>query len=385
MNIENGTSLGHYQILAPLGTGGMGEVYRAQDTRLKREVAIKILPSHVANNPDSLSRFEREALALAQLSHPNILAIHDFGRYEGVTLAATELLSGENLRARIERGPIPTRRILEIAAAIAEGLAAAHSKGIVHRDLKPENVFLTSDDQVKILDFGLARVEVGGAKTEGTETSIPTETDPSIVKGTIGYMAPEQLRGQQTDGRADIFSLGCLLYEMLTGRRAFACDTVADTMSAILHEDPSDFAQSGRQVPPDVERVTLQCLEKHAEKRFQSARDLAIHLRTLVSSTDISSPGLRRTSGGTRWLFWAFPLVLVLVLAVAAIFMTYMNRDPGTVTSRPSVAVLYFENNTGDTSLNWLRSALANMLVTDLSQSTQIEVLGTDRLYQFLK
>jgi serine/threonine protein kinase len=170
MNIENGTSLGHYQILAPLGTGGMGEVYRAQDTRLKREVAIKILPSHVANNPDSLSRFEREALALAQLSHPNILAIHDFGRYEGVTLAATELLSGENLRARIERGPIPTRRVLEIAAAIAEGLAAAHSKGIVHRDLKPENVFLTSDDQVKILDFGLARVEVGGAKTEGTET-----------------------------------------------------------------------------------------------------------------------------------------------------------------------------------------------------------------------
>lgn len=385
MNIEKGTSLGHYQILAPLGTGGMGEVYRAQDTRLKREVAIKILPSHVANNPDSLSRFEREALALAQLSHPNILAIHDFGRYEGVTLAATELLNGENLRARVERGPIPTRRVLEIAAGIAEGLAAAHSKGIVHRDLKPENVFLTSDDQVKILDFGLARVEVAGAKTEGTETSIPTETDPSIVKGTIGYMAPEQLRGQQTDGRADIFSLGCLLYEMLTGRRAFGCDTVADTMSAILHEDPTDFAQSGRQVPPDVERVTLQCLEKHPEKRFQSARDLAIHLRTLVSSTDISSPGLRRTSGGTRWLFWALPLVLVFVLAIAALFITYLKPGAGTGTNRPSVAVLYFENNTGDTSLNWLRSALANMLVTDLSQSTQIEVLGTDRLYQVLK
>jgi len=385
MNIENGTSLGHYQILGPLGIGGMGEVYRAQDTRLKREVAVKILPSHVANNPDSLSRFEREAMALAQLSHPNILAIHDFGRYEGVTLAATELLDGENLRARIERGPIPTRRVLEIAASIAEGLAAAHSKGIVHRDLKPENVFITSDDQVKILDFGLARVEIAGKRTDGTETSIPTETDPSIVKGTIGYMAPEQLRGKPTDGRGDIFSLGCLLYEMLTGRRAFARDTVADSMSAILHEDPTDFAQSGRQVPPDVERVTLQCLEKHPEKRFQSARDLAIHLKTLVSSTDISNPGLRRASGGMRWLIWALPLVLIVVLALAAVFITLVTPRPEPSSERPSVAVLYFENNTGDASLNWLRSALANMLVTDLSQSTQIEVLGTDRLYQVLK
>ncbi len=385
MSIENGTNLGHYQILGPLGAGGMGEVYRAQDTRLKREVAVKILPSHVANNPDSLSRFEREAMALAQLSHPNILAIHDFGRYAGVTLAATELLNGETLRVRIERGPIPTRRVLEIAANIAEGLAAAHSKGIVHRDLKPENVFITSDDQVKILDFGLARVEGAGTRTDGTETSIPTETDPSIVKGTIGYMAPEQLRGQHTDGRGDIFSLGCLLYEMLTGQRTFARDTVADTMSAILHEDPTDFAQSGRQIPADVERVTLQCLEKHPGERFQSARDLAVHLRTLVSSTDISSPGLRRTSGGMRWLIWALPLALIVVLAVAALFMTLMTPGPGTLTERPSVAVLYFENNTGDASLNWLRSALANMLVTDLSQSTQIEVLGTDRLYQVLK
>jgi len=220
MNLEIGKQLGHYRILGPLGAGGMGEVYRARDTNLKRDVAVKILPPHVSTNPDTLNRFEREALALAQLSHPNILSIHDFGKYDGVTLAVTELLEGETLRTRIERSVIPYRKALEIGASIADGLAAAHSKGIIHRDLKPENIFLTRDDQVKILDFGLARMEPQ-TKQRKSEAGIPTETDPGSIKGTMGYMSPEQLRGQGIDGRSDIFSLGCILYEMLTGIRAF--------------------------------------------------------------------------------------------------------------------------------------------------------------------
>jgi len=383
MNLEIGKQLGHYRILGPLGAGGMGEVYRARDTNLKRDVAVKILPPHVSTNPDTLNRFEREALALAQLSHPNILSIHDFGKYDGVTLAVTELLEGETLRTRIERSVIPYRKALEIGASIADGLAAAHSKGIIHRDLKPENIFLTRDDQVKILDFGLARMEPQ-TKQRKSEAGIPTETDPGSIKGTMGYMSPEQLRGQGIDGRSDIFSLGCILYEMLTGIRAFTKDTIADTMTAILKEDPPDPLDSGLHIPPEAERVIDHCLKKNPDERFQSARDLSLHLKTIISSPDISSPGLRLLPGGKRPWLWVAGLVLVTVSAVLTWFL--IPTVPGIQNDevKPSLAVLYFENHTGDESLDWLRTALTNLLITDLSQSPEIEVLSTDRLYQIL-
>ncbi|MFZ0427760.1 MAG: protein kinase [Acidobacteriota bacterium] len=384
MNLSQGSLIGHYEVVGSLGAGGMGEVYRARDTKLKREVALKILPEHVSKNPDSLTRFEREAVVLAQLSHPNILSIHDFGNFDGIPVAVMELLEGRTLRQAIDESGVTVRRSLEIGAEVAEGLAAAHSKGIVHRDLKPENIFITEDEQIKILDFGLARVEPAVAETEKTKDSIPTETEPGVIKGTIGYMAPEQLRGQVVDGRSDIFSLGCILYEMLTGQRAFAKASVADTMTAILVENPPDFLSSGRQLPPEAERLTTHCLEKNPERRYQSAKDLAMHLRSLASSPDISV-GLRH-SGIRRlpWV-WALTALIATLVAVAALWLFLGRKQPSPAPLRPSVAVLYFENNTGDASLDWLRSALTNMLITDLSQSPQIEVLGTDRLYQILK
>lgn len=384
MKLSRGSVIGHYEVTGSLGSGGMGEVYRAKDTKLKREVALKILPEHVSKNPDSLTRFEREAVVLAQLSHPNILSIHDFGNFDGTTVAIMELLEGRTLREILDADGLSVRRSLEISAEVAEGLAAAHSKGIVHRDLKPENIFLTEDEQIKILDFGLARIEPAKSPKGDRDDTIPTETEPGVIKGTIGYMSPEQLRGHVVDGRSDIFSLGCILYEMLTGQRAFAKATMADTMTALLAENPPDFLESGRQVPPEAERVTSHCLEKDPARRYQSARDLALHLRSLASSPDISVgfgwPRIRRNPR----IRLAALLVLVL-LAVAAAWFFMLRSRPAVPQTRPSVAILYFENNTGDSSLDWLRTALTNMLVTDLSQSPQLEVLSTDRLYQILK
>src|SRR6266540_1100662 len=220
MILAAGNRLGPYEVLTPLGAGGMGEVYKARDSRLDREVAIKVLPEHLADDPAALSRFEREAKAIAAISHPNILAIHDFGREGGVTFAVMELLEGETLRSRLSGSELPWREAVEIGAAVADGLAAAHGKGIVHRDLKPENIFLTSDGRVKILDFGLARVKPPASPQD--KSSIPTETEAGTIMGTVGYMSPEQVRGEPADAPSDIFSLGCVLYEMLSGRRAFA-------------------------------------------------------------------------------------------------------------------------------------------------------------------
>jgi serine/threonine protein kinase len=247
MPLTAGTHLGPYQILAPLGTGGMGEVYRARDTRLGREVAIKVLPAAFAQDADRLARFDREAKAVAALSHPNILAIHDAGTDHGQTFVVTELLDGETLRDRLNAGAVPVRKAVEIAVPIARGLAAAHAKGIVHRDLKPENVFLLHDGQVKILDFGLARQTLTGSGATETAAAM---TDPGVVMGTVGYMAPEQVRGQATDARTDLFALGAVLYEMLSGQRAFKRDTAAETMTAILKDDPRTSAVHARTCRP---------------------------------------------------------------------------------------------------------------------------------------
>jgi serine/threonine protein kinase/dipeptidyl aminopeptidase/acylaminoacyl peptidase len=282
-----GTRLGPYEILAPLGAGGMGEVYRARDTRLHREVAVKVLPERTAEDPDALARFDREARAVAALSHPNILAIHDFGREGNVAYAVSELLDGETLRDALASGPLSPRKSAEYAVQIALGLAAAHEKGIVHRDLKPDNIFITRDERVKILDFGLAKP--GAAPSGPEETQSPTVsgyTEPGKVMGTVGYMSPEQVRGVPIDGRSDIFSFGSVLYEMVSGRRAFQRETAAETMTAILKEDPDTSV--GGSASSLFAAVISHCLEKKPEKRFQSARDLAFALETSSAPTGVS-------------------------------------------------------------------------------------------------
>jgi Tol biopolymer transport system component/tRNA A-37 threonylcarbamoyl transferase component Bud32 len=289
MNLASGTKLGPYEIVSLLGAGGMGEVYRARDSRLKREVAIKVLPQTLSLDTDRLRRFEQEALATAALNHPNILAVFDIGTHEGAPYVVSELLEGETLRERLRGGSIAVRKTLDYALQIAHGLAAAHEKGIIHRDLKPENLFVTKDGRVKILDFGLAKL----TQPEGNmHTSLPTmthATEAGVVMGTAGYMSPEQVRGVAVDARSDIFSFGAILYEMLSGKRAFHRDTAADTMSAILKEDPPDVAETGRNVSPALERIVQHCLEKNPESRFHSASDIAFDLEHLSGLSGTSA------------------------------------------------------------------------------------------------
>jgi eukaryotic-like serine/threonine-protein kinase len=287
MNLSSGARLGPYEIVAPLGAGGMGEVFRARDTRLKREVAIKVLPQALSLDPERLRRFEQEALATAALNHPNILAVFDIGTNEGSPYVVSELLEGETFRERLRSGSIAMRKTLDYALQIAHGLAAAHEKGIVHRDLKPENLFLTKDGRVKILDFGLAKLTQAESGDHTSQPTLTHVTEVGTVLGTAGYMSPEQVRGVAVDARSDIFSFGAILYEMISGKRAFHRETAADTMSAILKEDPPDFAETNRNVSPALERIVQHCLEKNPESRFHSASDIAFDLEHLsgISST----------------------------------------------------------------------------------------------------
>ncbi|PYQ34244.1 MAG: hypothetical protein DMF55_09945 [Acidobacteria bacterium] len=295
MSLSPGTGLGPYEILAPLGAGGMGEVYRARDRRLDRDVAVKVLPERLTEDVNALSRFERECKAVAALSHPNILAIYDFGTYEGVRYAVTELLEGATLRGHLEGGPIGVRKATEHGLEIARGLAAAHERGIVHRDLKPENVFVTRDGHVKILDFGLAKsIDPVALRTTQAPT-VAHATEPGTILGTVGYMSPEQVRGQPVDHRCDIFAFGTILYEMLTGRRAFRADSAVETMNAILTEEPSDFAEvKVRDVSSGLERIVRRCLEKDPAHRFQDARDLGFAIEAVsgVSTAEAAPPAV---------------------------------------------------------------------------------------------
>jgi eukaryotic-like serine/threonine-protein kinase len=318
MPLTAGTKLDGFEVLGLLGAGGMGEVYRARDPVLKREVAIKVLPSFVSQDPDRLRRFEQEAQAAAALNHPNILAIHRFGTFEGAPYLVSELLEGTTLREQLERGPLPVRKAIDYGVQVAHGLAAAHDKGIIHRDLKPENLFVTKDGRIKILDFGLAKLMQPQADRDGSEPTQARGTDPGVVMGTVGYMAPEQVRGKTVDYRADIFAFGAILYEMLVGKRAFQRSTSADTMSAILNEDPPSISQIVRTTPPGLQRVVHRCLEKNPEQRFQSASDLAFALDAL-SESGISSavPG---AAPSRRWprraLAWSGGLIGLVALAV---------------------------------------------------------------------
>jgi dipeptidyl aminopeptidase/acylaminoacyl peptidase len=303
MPLAAGTKVGPHEVVAPLGAGGMGEVYRARDTRLSRDVAIKVLPPSFATDPDRLRRFEQEARATGQLNHPNILAVYDTGHHDGAPYVVSELLEGETLRERTQGGPLPVRKAVEIGSQIARGLAAAHEKGIVHRDLKPENVFVTSDGRVKILDFGLAKLTQADSGDASQSPTAAPATDAGAVLGTVGYMSPEQVRARPVDHRSDIFSFGTVLYEMLSGQRAFRGGSAVETMNAILKEDPPELSATHRSLPPALERIIAHCLEKNPEERFQSARDIAFDLEQLSgSATTLSAiargsdrrlPGLR--------------------------------------------------------------------------------------------
>jgi len=279
-----GQSIGPYQVLAELGRGGMGEVYRARDSRLNRDVAIKVLPPAFTADAERRARFEREAQTVAGLSHPHIVSLFDTGVHEGQVFVVVELLEGETLRQRLTNGPLTIRKAIEYGVQVARGLAAAHDKGLVHRDLKPDNIFLLADGHVKILDFGLARSAGSETAGSGATETVAALTDPGLVMGTIGYMAPEQVRGRAVDGRADLFAFGAVLYEMITGTRAFQRETPADTMTAILKEDPPELASVRSDLPPALERIIHHCLEKNPAERFQSARDVAFALESLSGS-----------------------------------------------------------------------------------------------------
>jgi Tol biopolymer transport system component len=311
VSLTPGTKLGPYEILAAIGAGGMGEVYRARDERLKRDVAIKVLPAMYSAEPDRLRRFEQEAQSAGGLNHPNITAVYDLGTHDGAPYIVTELLEGETLRARLSGGAIAVRKAIDYAVQIAKGLAAAHEKGIIHRDLKPENVFLTSDGRVKILDFGLAKLTQLEAGS-GPQTNLPTAagTEPGVVMGTLGYMSPEQVKGKSADQRSDLFSFGAILYEMLSGQRAFHRDSAAETMSAILREDPPDLSATNKSVQPGLERIVRHCMEKNPEERFYSARDVAFDLEALsglsgATGTTSTAEAVRGPKARPSWLLLA--------------------------------------------------------------------------------
>ncbi len=303
-----GRTLGHYKIQSLLGAGGMGEVYRARDTRLGRDVAVKILPEHLAGDDDALRRFEREAKAVAALSHPNILSIFDFGIEEGVSYAVTELLEGETLRQRLNRSPLDWRETIEAGVAIAEGLAATHAGGIIHRDLKPENIFLTQDGRVKILDFGIARVRrVVSAEAETVTSTFMKTTRPGVFMGTLGYMSPEQMRGEAVEAPSDIFSLGCVMHEMLSGEQLFVRNTAAETIAAILKEEPPPLQQCAREIPAELGLIVNKALQKGRDDRYQTAGDLLVDLKSLKLELELEAklkgagqPGNRSLTEASR-------------------------------------------------------------------------------------
>jgi len=356
-------------VLSPLGAGGMGEVWRARDTRLGREVAVKVLPASFSADPDRLRRFEQEAQAASALNHPNILTIHDVGTHNGSPYVVSELLEGETLRARLAGGTFTPRKALGHALQIAHGLAAAHEKGIVHRDLKPENIFVTKDGRVKILDFGLAKLTQAESGSRAA-TDLPTAgTEPGVVLGTVGYMSPEQVRGKLADARSDIFSFGAILYEMLSGNRAFRGDTTADTMSAILLKEPPDLSATNRAVSPGLDRVVRHCLEKDPERRFHSAHDLAFDLEAL---SDVSTPAEQavrpRLVRRVRPAWFAGLAVLLAAVAVLAV----LRRQRGTTLD--SLAVLPFANASADPNAEYLSDGITESIINSLSQLPRLRV-----------
>jgi len=374
-----GTRLGPYEIVALLGAGGMGEVYRARDTRLGRDVAIKVLPAHLSANPELRSRFAREARAISQLNHPHICTLYDVGHHDGVDFLVLELLDGESLRARLAAGPLPIATAAEFAAQIAAGLAAAHEKGVVHRDLKPENVFITRDGALKILDFGLAKQTspiASAADSASAETTPIDATMPGAIFGTVGYMSPEQVRGLPADARSDLFAFGAILYEMLSGRRAFAGASSAEVLSATLRDEPRPLSKLDARIPTELERIVRSCLEKDPAKRPESAKALAHELRR-IAAAPADSNASSRESGRRASSLWLAAVVVAAALA-------FIVADIGGMRSRlferapqrqiASLAVLPLSNRSGNPDDDYFADGVTEELRTDLSRIAGLRV-----------
>lgn len=339
MLLTPGTRLGPYEIIAPLGAGGMGEVFRARDSRLGRDVAVKVVHGEAAHDPERIRRFEQEARAASALSHPNVCAVFDVGTYEGAPFVVMELLEGETLRSRLASGPVPARKAIEWAAQTARGLAAAHEKGILHRDLKLENLFVTKDGRVKVLDFGLAKLTRPEAlAVESAATVSLFSTEAGAILGTIGYMAPEQVRGEPADARTDLFALGAVLYELLSGRRAFDGATFVETGHAILSDEPEPLEARIRDLPPGLDPIVRRCLEKNRGERFQSAQDLAFCLEQLVGGapamTVRSAPPSRKSLA-----LWTSVAIAAAILGWGIGRMTARGTAPPT-NPRPVVVLM---------------------------------------------
>jgi serine/threonine-protein kinase len=391
MALEAGSRLGPYEIVGLLGSGGMGEVYRARDPRLEREVAIKILPEEIADRTH-LQRFEREARAAGALNHANVLAVYDVGAHEGTPYVVSELLEGQTLRARLAGGALPLGKALDHALGIAHGLAAAHDKGVVHRDLKPDNVFITVDGRVKILDFGLAKMMRPEPLVEGEDARAATTTTKSgAVLGTVGYMSPEQVRGEVTDLRSDVFSFGAVLYEMLTGTRAFLGQNALETMSKILREDPPGLSATGGGISPGLARIVRRCLEKRAEDRFRSVHDLALALEALSSGVSSQSPVAEGGGGVVLAKSWAkrpgktLLAALGATVLVAGVLYGVFVRPPAPPLAAviDSVAVLPFENVGGDPDREYLSDGISETLINELSRLPNLKVIARSTSFRF--
>ena len=387
MNVGPGARLGRYQIIDEISRGGMGVVYRALDGTLNREVALKVLPADLVSDADRRGRFIQEAQAASALEHPNIAVIHEVGQADDVSFIAMELIRGEKLSDVLTAGPLPAARALELAVEVAEALARAHEKGVVHRDLKPANVMVTEPGHAKVIDFGLAKLVGPLAGDVLSDTTVAGDTDPGTVLGTVSYMSPEQARGSRVDHRTDIFTFGILLHEMLAARPPFRGPSGVETLHSILNSAPPPLPPLGESVSAnaagEIQRIRDKCLEKAPDDRYQGMRDLVVDLRGArrrLESTAVvpitHTPRVRRS-------WWAAAAV-VAIAAAAGVAWRFWPAPSAPGGNKPSIAVLHFENNTGDASLDWLRTGLTDMLVTDLSQSPSIEVLGTDRLQQIL-
>ena len=376
MPIALGSQLGPYRILAPLGAGGMGEVYRARDEQLLREVAVKVLPQSTARDGEAVARFEREARAVAALSHPNIVAVHSFGSEGDARYLVMELLEGETLAARLRESPLPWRSAVETAAHVAEALAAAHGRGVIHRDMKPSNVFLTKGGAVKVLDFGLARTDERGV-SEDSPTEMKTGT--GVTLGTPGYMSPEQVAGDPVDSRTDIFSLGCILHEMLTGQGPFRRPTAAASLAATLRDEPAPLP--GSDLPPELSRVVARCLQKSREDRYQSARDVALDLHALSEGALPATTRVPRRPP-VRVALWAGVVTLIVAAVVAALgYRARPGASPRTAIS--SLAVLPFENASRQAESEFLVDGITEGLINALARLPDMRVVARTTAFAY--
>jgi eukaryotic-like serine/threonine-protein kinase len=385
--LHSSQSLGPYRILAPLGRGAMGEVYRARDARLNRDVAVKLLPREFLSDPDRLGRFEREARAAAALNHPNILSVYDIGTQDGVPYFVSELLTGETLRARLDRGSLAIHEATDYGKQVANGLAAAHATGIVHRDVKPENLFITSDGRIKILDFGLAKATMSDEGGDAQDETRAATTEAGVILGTVPYMSPEQVRGAALDHRSDIFAFGSVLYEMLTGRMAFAAPTAAETISTILTKDPferPDGMSDG--LPPALVQIVRHCLEKDPQARFQSARDIAFGLEVLSGPSEpVGASDGQRASRGRAWTLVGVGVALLIALAMGLSRLGVGPQSNRTIKTEAvkSILALPFANLSGNAEDEYFSDGMTDSLITDLAKVDSLTVIARSAAFRY--